>query len=577
MLRPQDLDKLPDSLVELYSQAEQSILADMAARIAAFDDFIPAAQWQYRKLIEMGSSRDYVVKTLAALMGKTEAEVKRIMKQYGDGALTSDDKIYRAAGLSPRLLSSSPRLQEILSAGLESTMGLFENLTRTTANTATQQLERALDRAWLQVSSGAFSHQEATRMAVKELAAAGIESIRYPSGHVDKLDVVVRRALLTGVNQTALKLQEARAEEMGCDLVEVTAHAGARVGIGVADHAGWQGKVYSRSGNHAKYPSLVKKTGYGTGPGLGGWNCRHSMFPFVEGVSEPTYTHRELDALNAPMYEYNGHKMTEYEATQRQRYIERQIRRWKREKAAMKAAGLDTAESAAKLKKWQNTQRDFLQQTGLKRQYDRERVKPVGAAAAANDSGSGAVPVKKTATFRTAIPGYPDAVNDSISRAGKHTVEEGAKRQGEHLVLVDTRTGQWVFEEAGDEVSVGSSEVFRRFVDEHPDGRFSYVHSHPSGEGFSLNDMVEFFGADQFESMVAAGYNGKVYAVYGKRRQVNAWGTLMSPEVDTALTGDLRQRLRDGTIDSSYFKREVERRRVQYLKDHFCSEWEAGT
>lgn len=374
MLKPKYLERLPDAMVELYSQVEQDILANMAVRIAAFDDFIPAVQWQYRKLIEMGNYHSYVVKALAARMGKTEAEVRRIMENSGVEALRFDDAVYRTAGLDPPPLAASLGLQEVLNAGLKSTMGLFENLTHTTANTSTRQLERALDRAWLQVNSGAFSHQEAVRMAVKDLAASGVESIIYPSGHTDKLDVAVRRAVLTGVNQTALKLQEARAAEMDCDLVEVTAHAGARTGVGVADHAGWQGKVYSRSGEHTKYPSLVGKTGYGTGPGLGGWNCRHSMFPFFEGLSTPTYTQKELEELNAPKYDYNEKKLTEYEATQRQRYIERQIRRWKRENAAMKAAGLDTSESAAKVCRWQETQRDFLRQTGLKRQFDRERV-----------------------------------------------------------------------------------------------------------------------------------------------------------------------------------------------------------
>lgn len=374
MLRPRYLERLPDAMVELYSQVEQDILANMAVRIAAFDDFIPAAEGQYAKLIEMGNYHSYVVKALASMMGKTEAEVKRIMERSGAEALRFDDAAYRSAGLDPPPLSASPALQEVLNAGLRSTMGLFENLTRTTANTSTRQLERALDRAWLQVNSGAFSHQETTRMAIKDLAAGGVESITYPSGHTDKLDVVVRRAVLTGVNQTALKLQEERAMEMGCDLVEVTAHAGARTGAGVANHAEWQGKVYSRSGTHAKYPSLVEKTGYGTGPGLGGWNCRHSMFPFFEGLSTPAYTKKELEELNAPKYDYNGKKITEYEATQRQRYIERQIRRWKRESTAMKAAGLDTSESAAKVRRWKETQRDFLRQTGLKRHFDRERV-----------------------------------------------------------------------------------------------------------------------------------------------------------------------------------------------------------
>lgn len=72
----------------------------------------------------------------------------------------------------------------------------------------------------------------------------------------------------------------------------MTAHAGARL-----EHAEWQGKVYSRSGKSKKYPSLVDKTGYGTGPGLGGWNCRHSMFPFFENISKRSYTDEELEDL----------------------------------------------------------------------------------------------------------------------------------------------------------------------------------------------------------------------------------------------------------------------------------------
>ncbi len=78
--------------------------------------------------------------------------------------------------------------------------------------------------------------------------------------------------------------------------------------------------------------------------------------------------------MNAKDYEYNGEKMTEYEATQKQRYIEQRIRKWKREYAAMEAAGLQTDEAAAKISQWQGIQRDFINQTGLRRQYDREQI-----------------------------------------------------------------------------------------------------------------------------------------------------------------------------------------------------------
>lgn len=378
MLKPKQIDALPQALVELYSQVEMDILADMARRISAMDFFIPAAQWQYRKLAEMGNCHGWIMQALSAQTGKSRREIERMMEEAGVKAYRQDAAIYKRAGLSPPELAASPALQAVINDGIRNTEGLFENLTGTTADTATKQFERALDRAWLQVQSGGFSQEEAVRMAVKDLSAAGVESIVYPSGHVDHMDVAVRRAAVTGANQAALRLQDSLAEEMDSDLVEVTAHAGARTGKGVANHAGWQGKVYSRSGNSQKYPSLVEATGYGTGAGLGGWNCRHSHFPFFEGLSDPAYTADELEEMNTKKVTYNGEKLTEYEASQKQRAIERHIRRWKREYKAMEAAGLDTAEAAGKLAGWQKTQRDFLEQTGLKRQAERERVEGFG-------------------------------------------------------------------------------------------------------------------------------------------------------------------------------------------------------
>lgn len=170
-------------------------------------------------------------------------------------------------------------------------------------------------------------------------------------------------------------------DEMECDLVEVSAHAGARVGDGLEDpgnHAWWQGKVYSRSGRSSKYPDFVESTGYGTGEGLGGWNCRHSFFPYYEGVSRPAYTDEQLEELNSPLYTYQGKDLTEYEATQRQRAMERQIRRWKREKAALEAAGQDSSDAAAKLAKANERLRKFLDATGLKHRYSSERVEKPG-------------------------------------------------------------------------------------------------------------------------------------------------------------------------------------------------------
>jgi hypothetical protein len=378
MLKPKYLEDLPQGMVELYSQAEMDILADMARRISTYDYFIPSAAFQYQKLIEMGNFHNFIIQALAARTGKTGREIELLMVEAGQKALAFDDAIYRKAGLDPLSLAQSPSLQAVLRTGIDKTNGLFDNLTRTTAKTATGQFERALDQAYMQITSGAFDRTSAIRNTVKDLAENGVASIEYPKGRTAYIEVAVRRATLTGVNQTALKLQDARADEMGCDLVETSAHAGAR-----PEHAEWQGKVYSRSGTHPKYPDFVSSTGYGTGAGLGGWNCRHNWYPFYEGISEPAYSQQELARMNAKTITYNGEKLSEYEASQVQRKIERNTRRWKREYKAMEAAGLHTEESAAKISHWQGVQKDFTRQTGFKRQGDREQIPSFGRSEAA--------------------------------------------------------------------------------------------------------------------------------------------------------------------------------------------------
>lgn len=410
MLPPEYLESLPEEILKLYAEAEQAILADMARRIGTYDYWIPAADWQNQKLLEAGRLQSDILKVLSKATGKSVPELKKLMEQASEDGLRVDKTIYEEAGLSVPPFSDSEALRAVLNAGYKATAQTMENLTRTTARTATRQFERALDKAWMKVQSGAFSTDIAVRDAVKELAGGGVKSIRYPSGHEDTLEVAVRRAVVTGVNQTHGKLQVELAEELNCDLMELTAHAGARTGEGAANHAGWQGKIVSLSGRDG-YLSL-EDIGYGTGEGFQGWNCRHGWNPYFEGMPR-TWTEEELQKLNEPRYTYNGKRLTEYEAQQQQRYFERQIRRWKRENVAMDVAGLDTTESAVKIKQWQDRQTDFLKQTGLKRQQAREQIDGFGksqarkATAAAgrarqpqlkNAAGESIIPVKHTTT-----------------------------------------------------------------------------------------------------------------------------------------------------------------------------------
>ena len=369
MLTPEQLLYLPDNLVRLYAQLEEDILADMAARISARELFIPAADWQFQKLAEMGNTYDMILAKLSAATEKTEQELREMMTVAASESLKYDDAVHKAAGKELPPLNQSAALLATLNAGMEKTKGYFQNLCRTTANHGSKQFVDALDRAYMQVISGAFTKEQAIKTAVKDLTSQGIAAAEYKNGRKMSLESAVRMNVVTGVNQTCASLQLQRCDEAGCDLVEVSAHAGAR-----PSHAVWQGKLYSRSGTHPKYPDFALSTGYGTVTGLCGANCRHNFYPFYEGISKRAYTHRELGQMNARTIRYNGQRLTEYEASQVQRKLERNLRRWKREQAAMKAAGQSTAEAAAKLNYWRGEMDSFIRQTGFKRQYSREEI-----------------------------------------------------------------------------------------------------------------------------------------------------------------------------------------------------------
>jgi hypothetical protein len=229
----------------------------------------------------------------------------------------------------------------------------------------------------LAVATGTMSIDQAVKQGVLGLVDNVLKVTNPNTGRQEQMDVAIKRNVWTGINQATGDMTLAMAREVGTDYVEVSAHSGARnKGAGPMNHASWQGKVYSISGRDPKYPPLIETTGYGTGAGLLGWNCRHSLFLHFPGFEQPNYTQAELDRMNNTTVTYNGKQMDLYEATQQQRYLERGVRDWKRKQSMFEAAGLGEEYGLAglKIKDWQYKLRDFTKQTGLERRYEWERV-----------------------------------------------------------------------------------------------------------------------------------------------------------------------------------------------------------
>ncbi len=388
MLTPDYLEHCADEAIKINAELENFIIKDIARRIVKAGTMTETARHQIKALQESGNLYDDIITEIANITNQSKKVVKKIFEDAAVESMAFDDEIYELAGVKPTFFRESPAMMQILKAGIQKANNDITNLIMTTAGISQSKFKETTNMAYRQFTSGAFDYNTAIFNAVEQLSKDGI-NVMYPSGKLDKIDVAVRRAVLTGVNQTAHKLQDERAKQMECDLVEVTAHIGARVTkkLDHTNHAWWQGKVYSISGNNDKYPSLKEVTGYGKVDGLGGINCRHNKFPFIEGVSKRAYTDKELEEINNKTVTYNGVEYGEYEALKIQRQKERDIREIKRELSGYQGIMLGTNDdkllneathkfnvTSKKLKQKEKELNNFTKQTGLKRDSARERV-----------------------------------------------------------------------------------------------------------------------------------------------------------------------------------------------------------
>lgn len=235
MFTPRQLDNIPNDLVDLYAEFETTVISDIARRIRKTAEFTATAQYQAELMTQLGYQRTFLIREIASLTRLSQREVTRLFNDANIKSQTFFDKILVKAGLKKPQNQFSKRL---IDADIKKTNNNLQNLTMTTANTSQQLFIRSSNLAHLQVSTGAFDFETAVKNGIKSASREGL-NVLYPSGATRTIESAVRMVVLTGVNQTTLKIQENNMKELGIDLVEVSAHSGAR-----HDHAVWQGKVY---------------------------------------------------------------------------------------------------------------------------------------------------------------------------------------------------------------------------------------------------------------------------------------------------------------------------------------------
>lgn len=523
MLPPSYLDAMPDAFVQLAQQVEDEILQDVARRIGKMGTLTETADWQLWRYQQTEAVRENVVKLLAKYSGKSEATIRRLLKEAATEAMEREDAIYYHYNLEPTPFEESAALNNLLNAGARQTCGTWRNLTATTANTVSGAFERTLDVAWGKVATGAFDYKTAVKQAVDSLADE-MPEITYPSGHTDSLEVAARRAVLTGVNQTAGKLQEARMDEMNVEFVETSAHGGAR-----PSHAEWQGRRFHRGGavdyKGRHYPDFEAATGYGTGAGLCGWNCRHTFFAvFPELGDPPQWTQEQLRELNARNIEWNGKKYTAYEISQMQRARERNVRKWKKRYLAESAAGSDTTDSAVRLKAARQSLSEFAKATGWRVDSARVSVPKFGRSEASKASAQARKASSTYSSLNTkakpvtmqSIANIKAFSCDTLDAAGQQQLKNAHKR----LLMVASKQRENV--EVGRVFDIKMKPMTKDIIGlsgghsvqlPNPDVPYIAIHTHPACGNFSNGDLRQFVRNSNLKLLTALGHDGHIYAI----------------------------------------------------------------
>mgnify|MGYP002678329111 CR=1 FL=1 len=383
--QPELLDALPEELAELFRALEITLLEEICSRLKAAYELNEVTVQDIRALRSNGIDLKDIEKAIRKTTGISETKLNKLF----------DDVVERNQKYYTELIDLARITQPETLVSVEDTWAIYEQTKQTLRNITrsmgflvdagrtmlppARAYQWALDNAVMQVQSGAINYNQAIKTAVKQLADSGLKVVDYESGHRDQIDVAARRAVMTGVNQICAKYTEQSAEYLETPYFEVSAHSGARDKPGPSpwsSHKDWQGRVYSvRAGDI--YPNIYEACGLGAVDGLEGANCRHRRFPWVEGVSERTYTDEQLERIDDGLgCTFDGKTYTAYEATQMQRRVEREVRKLKREKAAYKAAELHKDETAAniRLRRLNAKYKAFSAAAGLPEQRERMKV-----------------------------------------------------------------------------------------------------------------------------------------------------------------------------------------------------------
>ena len=366
MLTPEYLNLIEfNDVVELYNRLNIEITADIISRISTMNDITSVSKKQMRILLQTNGTEVFneALERTSLLTRETKNALKLLFENMAKEDIQGYKELYEYRG-KPFKLSETQ--YNILNQGLKQTNKVLKNMTNTIAFQSQQAYVNAVDEAYMKTVTGAFDYTSAINAAAQQLADKGI-TLKDKLGRNIQLETAVRRNVLSGIHATANNINRDIEEDLGCNGYEVTAHLGAR-----PTHAEAQGKQYAISIKDAsKY-------------GIELWsdvsdlweeyNCRHTYFGIILGISEPIYNSKELKEFKNATVRLNSKEIPYYEATQKQRKIENNIRKITRSIKTLEKAKLDATAEKMQLRQLNKELTKLCNETGLNKDYNRMKV-----------------------------------------------------------------------------------------------------------------------------------------------------------------------------------------------------------
>lgn len=360
-----------------FRNLENRIMEDVVRRIKKTGQITSSADYQLNRYYILGNSTKDIEDIVKSAVGDDYPETFKLYDEVVEKQYTRSRELYEQVNEEFIPYEQNEQLQQLVNGLIQQSNDELYNITRSMGfmvdmgggrkvfSPLSDYYNQYLDNAIVEITSGAFDYNTVIRRVVGQMTNSGLRTVDYASGYSSRCDVAARRAIMTGLSQLTGHISQTNAQKLHTEYFEIDWHAGAR-----PSHRIWQGKVWS-------YRELVTVCGLGTVTGLQGANCYHEYYPFIPGISERQFSDKWLAEQNRKedrQKVFKGKEYTLYEATQRQRYLETNMRAQRQKVKLLQQAGASRDDIMLARCKYQaqlDEYKAFCERMGLQEQRER--------------------------------------------------------------------------------------------------------------------------------------------------------------------------------------------------------------